>query len=538
MKLSTRLGIIAGCTVLGLVVIAGFALHAVRTSLLEERSASLRLGLQQAGNLIAYYQSLEQSGKLSRGDAQKRAMETIGQWRSGDDYFFIRTIDTDIMLVHPDKSRVGKHDLGSKMPDGRTTSQVYKDALATTQMAVVDSMAKKPSTNVQSPKLNAVMRFDPWNWIVGTGAFVDDIDKAFWHYALNFLGIGIVVLVVVIALAADISRRIYRQLGGEPAYAAEVATAIAEGNLSQRVPTNARPESLLGAMSRMQANLRRMIEDIQRGASQLGESARSLTEQAEHIDQAAKDSSDATTATAASIEQMTVSVDQISLNARETERNSAQSAELAAEGETLVTRAANEIQQVSGQVDEASRLIEGLVERSRQIGGIANVIKEIADQTNLLALNAAIEAARAGEQGRGFAVVADEVRKLAERTAQATDQINGMIQGIHGDTSSVVASMQAVTPQVAKGVEMAERAAASLRQINTGAQSTLTKIREVAHSTAEQSLASNNIAANVERIAQMVEESAVSVKVANDNVQALEGLAMELRSSVSQFRLD
>jgi methyl-accepting chemotaxis protein len=232
---------------------------------------------------------------------------------------------------------------------------------------------------------------------------------------------------------------------------------------------------------------------------------------------------------------MAVSVSHVSDNARVTEQNSKESADLAASGVKLVHQASQELELVAVQVDGASSRIGGLVERSKEIGGIADVIREIADQTNLLALNAAIEAARAGEQGRGFAVVADEVRKLAERTSEATGQITTMIHAIQQDTAAVVQSMEAVTPQVQKGVSIASEAAQTLQQINEKADSTLESIAQVANATAEQSVASGTVASSVENISQMVEEMAASVAAANNNVQALEALSMELRNTVSKF---
>ncbi|MBM3116913.1 methyl-accepting chemotaxis protein [Jeongeupia naejangsanensis] len=536
MKLSTRLGLIVVCAVVGLVIIAGYALQTIRSTMLQERRAEIRLLLDLAANQIQHFQALEQSGKLSREDAQARAIEATSGLSKGDDYVFVRSMDAK-MLVHPNPKRVGKVDFGSKLPDGRTTHQAYLEVLAKGDFGYTDIVTKRPGSEVEVPKINGVIKVPGWDWIVGFGVFTDDIERAYWHYALNFLIIGLIVLAVVVTVAVMMSRRIYGRLGGEPDYATEVAQAIAAGDLSRRIDGKVAPDSLLGAVATMQSSLRKMIEGIQQGAGSLGQAAASLSGQMTQINQAARQSSDATAATAAAIEQMSVSVDQISESARETEGNSSRSTELATQGESLVNNASAEIQRVSARIGEASVLISGLVERSREIDGIAAVIKDIADQTNLLALNAAIEAARAGEQGRGFAVVADEVRKLAERTTQATGEIAAMTQAIQADTGSVVHSMDEVKPQVARGVDLAGQAAEALREISAGSASTLGKIRDVANATAEQSVASASVASNVERIANMVESSADSVAAANRNVQQLEALSTELKNSVSRFRL-
>ena len=387
------------------------------------------------------------------------------------------------------------------------------------------------------PKLNGVVKFEPWGWMAGTGFFVDDIDKAFWEDALKMLVVTVLLLGVILALAFRAMRSILGNLGGEPGYAAQIAQGIAQGDLSQAIETQGRSASLLGSMRTMRENLHGMVEHFNGASRTLSGASEKLSNETSQISEGSQQISEATASTAAAIEEMTVSINHISDNARETESNSRQAAELAVQGERLANDAADEIRRIAADIGAAAELIRGLVERSREIDTMSSVIKEIAEQTNLLALNAAIEAARAGEQGRGFAVVADEVRKLAERTARATEDITRTIRAVQGDTDTAAARMDGVSGQVSVGVDRAEKAAQALRDINEGARATLAKTREVADAAREQSEASNNIAGNVERIAQMVERSDASVQQAHAQVRELDILARDLQEAAAKFKL-
>ncbi|MEQ7918421.1 methyl-accepting chemotaxis protein [Xanthomonas sp. WHRI 1810A] len=537
MKLSSRLLLIVACALLGLAVISALALATLRTTMLEDKRSEIHSVLKLAVQQVGYFQGLEKSGKLTREEAQARAIEALSSLRDGSNaYIWARTVNA-VSLVHPNPNLIGKVDVGATLPNGKTTWQNYLDHLQDAPFAYFDDLVKRPGADTLVPKINGLAKVNGWDWYVGYGIYVDDINAAYQRLALNFGLIGLLVLAGVAILAYRMSRSIYRSLGGEPTFATEVARAIAEGDLSRQVDGHLKPDSLLAAVARMQGSLREMIVGIQRGADQLGSASVGLTEQMQHIDSASQHTSEATTLTAAAIEEMSVTIDHISNNARETERNSERSLELAGRGEQLVNEVTGAIHTVSTQLADASALILGLVKRTNEIDSITTTIKNIASQTNLLALNAAIEAARAGEQGRGFAVVADEVRSLAQRTALATEEIMTMISAIQTDTGRVVKGMTEITPQVAHGVALAGQAASALREINAEASATLVQVREVAGATSEQSQASASVAQNVERIANKVEDSARSTKAANRNVQSLESLARELRGSVAQFRL-
>jgi methyl-accepting chemotaxis protein len=249
------------------------------------------------------------------------------------------------------------------------------------------------------------------------------------------------------------------------------------------------------------------------------------------------DQQEASATTAASVEEVTASIGQVADRAREALESSQEAGNLADEGARIVHDVSGEMTALADGVNSTSRQVEALGERSREIGNIVGVIREIADQTNLLALNAAIEAARAGEQGRGFAVVADEVRKLAERTGSATVDISRTIDTIQKDTSSVVDAMRASGARVGQGVAMATQAAESLAKINEGTHLTRSRVDEIARAMGEQSIAGAEISRNVDRIAGMAQENAKSVEETAEDAQHLQKLADTLQHLVGKFKV-
>ncbi|BBF85777.1 methyl-accepting chemotaxis protein [Aquitalea magnusonii] len=537
MKLSTRLGLIVGLAALGGLLLAAMGLASLRTAMLEQRHESIRTVLTLAAQQVKHFQQLEQSGQLSRAEAQRRAIDALRSMHYQKSlYLWARTTGA-LGLVLPGDKGVGQVDFGKTLPDGRHDFNRYLDVLATQDIGFVELMVVKPGGSDEVLKINGVTRIDGWDWVIGFGAWTDDIQAAFWEVALRYMVSGLLMFAVIGGVAVWMARKIYRALGGEPDLAAQLAGEIAAGKLNRQLDAEAPAGSLMASIAVMQDNLRTLICGIQDNASQVGQLSHHLAGQMAQINDASRLSSAAISSSAAAIEQLAVSVDHISMGARETETNSTQATELAARGASLVLHAGEEISRAASQVNDASRLIGSLEQRTDQIGDIASVIRDIADQTNLLALNAAIEAARAGEQGRGFAVVADEVRKLAERTSTATAQIASTVQAVHADTAAVVQGMQAMAPQVAMGVQMAAQAGEALQQINTASAQALDKVRSIATATTEQSQASNSVAQNIEQISGRMEESSHAVAQACEHVARLEQLTAALHQSVARFQV-
>ena len=360
-----------------------------------------------------------------------------------------------------------------------------------------------------------------------------------YQYGRN-LSLAVVMLSLVIAggLSFWIIRSVTGPLGGEPDEAKAVVERIALGDLTANIRVkNGDQTSLMAATAKMQASLNTMVKELMTNAQSLSSAAHQLSTTSSQVATATEEQSSSSSAMAAAVEEMTVSISHVSESAREANVVTTETGRLSQEGNRIIDAMSAEMKTISQTVGDAADGIKAMGESSQKISGIVQVIKEVAEQTNLLALNAAIEAARAGEQGRGFAVVADEVRKLAERTAKATKEITSMIGGVQDSAEAAVGIMQQAVSRVERGVGMAQQANESMLGISDGAQRVVSAVNEISHALKEQSVASNEIAANVERIAHVSEENSAATRETADTARRLELLAADTRQAVSRFRV-
>jgi methyl-accepting chemotaxis protein len=351
-------------------------------------------------------------------------------------------------------------------------------------------------------------------------------------YALVIVGI---LLLVVWGLA--LVRSVSRALKSMISMVKDLAEG--EGDLTKRLEILSHDElgELAQGFDTFLDKIHDIISQVAGTAEQVASASEELSASATLQAQGADTQTDQTTQVATAMQEMSSTVQQVSENCARAAEASRRAAETAREGGVVVEQALTQMRSIAESVGGTTKKIGELGRSSDQIGRIAGVIDEIADQTNLLALNAAIEAARAGEQGRGFAVVADEVRKLAERTTTATKEIAGMIQTIQEGARGAVKAMEAGSQQVEEGVTSTARAGESLQEIISMSEEVGSMITHIATAATQQSGATVDINQSMEQIAQLVKGSAVAAQQSAKACQDLSELALALQNMVRSFKL-
>ena len=507
MKLKTRILWLCAATLLGLVVLSAMALTTLYQSMMKERTAQLSNLVVLAHAAAQKSHEKEKSGALSREDAIKEATQTIGSFVDKDKYFFVRGFTNDVNYVHPNPKRIGIVD----EKGGKEAGVRYRAALQGVTIGTVTAPGTRPGAKEPVDKLYAIIKFEPWDWIIGFGDYVDDIENSFWRNTAILLSIGAVLMLIVALMAWQMLRSLVHQLGGEPQYAADVVTQIAEGNLAVDVQTlPGDTTSILHAIRAMRDNLSHLVKQVRDSTDSINTASSEIA--AGNGDLSARTESQASSLeqTAASLEELGSTVQHSANASREASALSQRSAEVARQGNDAMNRVIS--------------TMDGISRSSQRIGEIIGVIDGIAFQTNILALNAAVEAARAGEQGRGFAVVAGEVRNLAQRTLSAAKEIKVLI-----DESS---------EQVTTGSQLVHSTGKTMSEVVTSAEQVHGLIADITGATQEQAMGLTQINQAVGQLDSVTQQNSAMVEELAAAASSLQAQARVMNDAVRIFRLD
>ncbi|MDR6397500.1 methyl-accepting chemotaxis protein [Herbaspirillum seropedicae] len=498
-------------SLIALMLLSIFNAYQVRELRIDERKNSLINVTTQAANLIKQYGDRERTGNLSRDDAQKQALQHMLTLRYGKDGYFTITTSDEVLVMQPNApDQNGKKRTGFKDANGTLIYVEIAKAGKNPQGGFVRYVWPHAGGTAPAPKLTYVLRYAPWDWNIATGAYMDDINAAFIHSLYYAGGLFLAVSIALALLAGWTNRSLQRMLGGDPAYATDVARRVAKGELNVRI--DIRPDdgdSLLFAMSHMRDALLHSIGRI-KGASE------TISTATREIANGNLDLSSRTEQQASSLEETASAMEELMTTVQKNSDNATQANQLAVSASDVATRGGEVVSRV---VDTMGSIYAS----SNRIAEIINVINTIAFQTNILALNAAVEAARAGEQGLGFAVVAGEVRGLAQRSAAAAKEITALI-----DDS---------VRNVNAGSELVEMAGTTMREIVTSVKRVTDIVGDIATASREQQSGLEEINGAITLLDDATQQNAALVEQAAAAAQSLNEQADVLISVVGEFRL-
>jgi len=528
---------------IGLLVLAAFLVIGV-ASIVTLRDGMLEVERQRVQDVVRTgmatlerYHALELRGELSREQAQAQAKALLQEVRYGSgDYIWINDVNGR-MVMHPISTELNGRDmLGHQDPNGkRIFVEFIRVARENKGGGIVEYQWPMPGEPDPVDKVSYVQQFQPWGWVVGAGVYLNQVDALVWQKVLEGGGlIGSVMLVlgvlvflmarsITVPLAAMVER--IRALHGERI------------DLTARIDDNGADELNVVAVSLndLLETVQRLVREVKQANAELVGAGRMLREVSERTRRGMERQQMDTEQLAAAMNEMAATVQEVARNSNVTADATAEADHQSSTGRRVVEETMGSIEALAAEVDSSREVVAALAERVGAIGKVLDVIAGVATQTNLLALNAAIEAARAGEQGRGFAVVADEVRTLASRTHNSTQEIQAIIAELQQGAEAAVESMQRNVVAATRTVQESAHAGDALNGIASAVSTIKDMAAQIAAAAEQQAATAEEINRNMTSIRDATAVAAEGTEHTGVAVEQLQGMAKRLDDLLSRL---
>ncbi|MEZ9323068.1 methyl-accepting chemotaxis protein [Vibrio sp. 10N.286.51.E5] len=539
MKLKTQAYLLSGIILIALLALTATGLWTLRVASNMDNKARVTELFKSAYSILTEVEKMAIDGTLEEEQAKQLATRLLrNNIYKDNEYVYVADENMTFIATPLDPQLHGTSFNDFKDGDGNSVGQLIQRVLGNRTGEIIEyTWTQKLPDGTIEEKLSIAEKTPHWGWVVGTGIGFNEVNARFWSTAQWQLFLCVVIAGLILASLIVSIKRMLALLGGEPKDVREAVQAAAQGRIQTSFETQAIDGSIYHAVQQMSKSLAELVSNLDASMLALRGELQRVEDRAGSIGQLTDTQQQSTEMIATAMTEMASSANNVAASASDTARNTDEADKQSQHTQQLIHNTVDNIQGLAGQLGTASEAVANLDNDVNNIAKVLDVIGDIAEQTNLLALNAAIEAARAGEQGRGFAVVADEVRNLAGRTQSSTKEIQLMINNLQEGSRNAIQTMEVCAATSESTVTESQNASEALQQIVVALESISSMSHQIATAAAEQTQVSDDISKRINMIEESGNQLSNVVTESHNSTQTLASLSNELEAWVNRFEV-